>query len=186
MVRTVKLSNGRSIPALGYGAMVGHTGRAAELCAEALKAGIMHLDTAQIYNTEVETAEAIKLAGFRREDVFVTSKLFYRYSKAGSPKSETIELETSPEAVRASVQSTLDKLGFQPDLLLVHNPYVPAKGKILEFWKILEDLVEDGTLSSTALGVSNFRPQDLEEVLRGCKIRPVVNRELARASRPRR
>jgi diketogulonate reductase-like aldo/keto reductase len=48
MVRTVKLSNGQTIPALGYGAMVGHTGKAAELCASALKAGIMHLDTAQV------------------------------------------------------------------------------------------------------------------------------------------
>lgn len=110
--------------------------------------------------------------------------MFYRYSKAGSPQTETIELETTPEAVRASVQSTLDKLGFQPDLLLVHNPYVPAKGKMLEFWKILEDLVQDGTLAKTALGVSNFRPQDLEEILKGCSIKPVVNRELTIRSLP--
>jgi diketogulonate reductase-like aldo/keto reductase len=103
--------------------------------------------------------------------------VFYRYSKANTPQSETIDLETNPAAIKASVDSTLDKLGFKPDLLLIHNPYIPAAGKILEFWRILEDQVNDGTLEGVSLGVSNFRPQDLQAILDGCKIRPVVNRE---------
>jgi len=60
---------------------------------------------------------------------------------------------------------------------LIHAPTVPEKGKIGEFWTILEGLVEDGTLKGTSLGVSNFRPQDLEDVLKVAKIMPVVNRE---------
>jgi hypothetical protein len=75
------------------------------------------------------------------------------------------------------VKESLDKLTSPPDLLLIHAPTVPDKGKIGEFWTILESLVEDGTLKGTSLGVSNFRPQDLEDVLKVAKIKPVVNRE---------
>lgn len=76
-----------------------------------------------------------------------------------------------------SVRESLEKLGSKPDLLLVHNPYVPEKGKIGEFWTYLEELVADGTLAGVTLGVSNFRPQDLEAVWAVAKIQPVVNRE---------
>lgn len=85
----------------------------------------------------------------------------------------------------------------------MHNPFVPPKGKLVEFWKILEELKDDGTITAS-LGVSNFRPQvrlspppppawlflgaktspltlrapqfqDLEELLPECKYKPVVN-----------
>lgn len=84
----------------------------------------------------------------------------------------------------------------------MHNPFVPPKGKLVEFWKILEQLKDDGTITAS-LGVSNFRPQvrgmvregglcsplafgradppvapqfqDLEELLPECKYKPVVN-----------
>lgn len=59
---------------------------------------------------------------------------------------------------------------------LIHNPYVPEDGKRVFFWQELEKLVEDGTLKGCSLGVSNYRPQDLQEVLEVCKIKPVVNR----------
>lgn len=57
---------------------------------------------------------------------------------------------------------------------------MPEKGKIGQFWTYLEDLVRDGTLEGVSLGVSNFRPQDLEEVFKVAKIQPVVNREYER------
>ena len=84
------------------------------------------------------------------------------------------------------MQGSLDKLKSPPDLLLIHAPTVPEKGKIGEFWTILEGLVNDGTLKGTSLGVSNFRPQDLNDVLKVAKIKPVVNRKslLLRACRP--
>ena len=84
---------------------------------------------------------------------------------------------TTPEVIRAAVQSTIDNLGSKPDVLLIHNPYVFEEGKIGEGWKILESLVEDGTLVGVSLGVSNFRPQDLQAILDVCKIKPVINRE---------
>ena len=85
----------------------------------------------------------------------------------------------SADDIRASVQGSLDRLGFIPNLFLIHNPFIPTKGgmSIAEFWGHLEDLVNDGTLKGCSLGVSNFRPVDLEEVLKVAKIKPVVNRE---------
>lgn len=80
-------------------------------------------------------------------------------------------------------ESTL-KLGFKPDLFLIHNPYVIEPGKLGTAWKILESLVDDGTLGGVSLGVSNFRPRDLEEILAVAKIKPVLNRtSLPQASR---
>lgn len=93
-----------------------------------------------------------------------------------SPLTTTDDVPTTPEAIRKSVQETLDRLTFIPDLLLIHNPFVPESGKISEYWQILEGLVEDGTLKGCSLGVSNFRPQDLNDVLKVAKIKPVVNR----------
>jgi diketogulonate reductase-like aldo/keto reductase len=59
---------------------------------------------------------------------------------------------------------------------LIHNPFVPEEGKRVFFYQELEKLVEDGTLKGCSLGVSNYRPQDLKELLEVCKIKPVVNR----------
>lgn len=50
-------------------------------------------------------------------------------------------------------------------------------GNISQFWTYLEDLVLDGTLEGVSLGVSNFRPQDLEAILRVARIKPVANRK---------
>jgi len=163
---TIKLNDGKSIPAIGWGNGTGGIERsgqkAIDLGAIALKAGILHIDTAQIYGTEAETWGAIQKAGLKREDVWVTSKI-------------SGDCETTPESIKQNVLKSLSKLNTPPDLLLIHAPTVPEKGKIGEFWTILEGLVEDGTLKGTSLGVSNFRPQDLEDVLKVAKVKPVVN-----------
>lgn len=79
------------------------------------------------------------------------------------------------EDVRASIQGSLDKLGFVPDLYLIHNPFVAPRGEgnLKKLWKIFEELKDEGKLKS--IGVSNFRPQDIEAVLDGAKYKPVVN-----------
>ncbi|WVF70607.1 hypothetical protein IAT40_005399 [Kwoniella sp. CBS 6097] len=163
MTRTIKLSDGTSIPALGWGngsgGLNGNNDPAVEFGIEALKAGLRHIDTAELYKTEKATAEAIKKAGVDRKDVFITTK----------NKSAT------PEAVRAVVEERIAFLGGKPDLLLIHNPFVIEQGKIGQYWTLLEDLVHDGTLEGVSLGVSNFRPQDLEDVLKVARIKPVVN-----------
>jgi diketogulonate reductase-like aldo/keto reductase len=83
----------------------------------------------------------------------------------------------SVDEVKESVAGSLEKLGFVPNLLLIHNPFIPADGQLGEFWGWLEDLVEDGTLKGCSLGVSNFRPVDIETVMKVAKIKPVVNRK---------
>ena len=75
--------------------------------------------------------------------------------------------------MRESVQKSLDALGFVPDLYLVHNPLVAGPGGLQALWRIFEELKDEGKLKS--IGVSNFRVQDLEEVLKIAKYIPVVN-----------
>lgn len=83
----------------------------------------------------------------------------------------------SLDELKTSVNRSLSQIGFIPNLLLIHNPHVPDAGHLAEFWGWLEDLVEDDTLKGCSLGLSNFRPVDLEEIMRVARIKPVVNRE---------
>jgi len=82
MVRYLKLSDGKQIPALGFGTgSFGHLGkhdRVVQDGAIALKAGFRHLDTAQLYDTEAAVGESIRKSGFKRDEVFVTSKCEFR------------------------------------------------------------------------------------------------------------
>jgi diketogulonate reductase-like aldo/keto reductase len=83
----------------------------------------------------------------------------------------------SLEELKASVNRSLTQIGFIPNLLLIHNPHVPAPGHLAEFWGWLEVLVEDGTLKGCSMGLSNFRPVDVQEIMRVARIKPVVNRK---------
>lgn len=75
-------------------------------------------------------------------------------TEKGDPTNPGISLEELRDSVRGSLQ----RLGRQPNLVLIHNPFVPPKGKLVEFWKILEEMKDKGELTAS-LGVSNFRPQ---------------------------
>lgn len=77
-VRTIKLSDGKKIPALGWGngsgGLLRNSEKAVECGVVALKAGVLHIDTAQMYETEAETAEAIVQAGLSHDEVWITDK----------------------------------------------------------------------------------------------------------------
>ncbi|WVO17897.1 hypothetical protein L204_105595 [Cryptococcus depauperatus] len=166
MVRTIKLSDGKKIPSLAWGNGTSGLSRQMDLSREcgvtALKAGFVHIDTAQGYGTEGATGDAIREVGKNRNDIWVTTKI-------------SDKLPSEVDAIRKSVMASLDSLQFKPNLLLVHNPFVPNDGKIAQFWTALEELVFEGTLEGVSLGVSNFRPQDLKAVLEVARIKPVVN-----------
>ncbi|ORX36734.1 NADP-dependent oxidoreductase domain-containing protein [Kockovaella imperatae] len=168
MVRTIKLNDGKEIPSVAWGTasggMFGPNPIVVDRGAYALKQGIPHLDTAQVYRNEVQTGEAFKKSGLKREDVFITSKI-------GMDQ----RMKTTHEHVKKQVQDAVERLGLIPDAYLIHNPFIPEEGKIVKFWSILESLVEDGTLKGCSLGVSNFREVDLEELLKHCKIKPTMN-----------
>ncbi|KAK4054128.1 hypothetical protein OIV83_001153 [Microbotryomycetes sp. JL201] len=162
------LADGKQIPWLAWGNGTGNARQTAiESGDAALKAGLRHIDTAQGYNNETETGECIAKSGVPREDIWVTTKLS---QKDGSPNNPPIPLS----ALRASVNASIHKLGFQPSLILVHNPFVPEAGKLVEFWQVLEDMKDKGELTAS-LGVSNFRPQDLEELLKVARHPITVN-----------
>ncbi|CEQ41299.1 SPOSA6832_03014 [Sporobolomyces salmonicolor] len=167
-VPTFTLLDGTKIPVIAWGNGTGDAKKTAvESGRVALEAGLRHIDTAQGYHNEPETGECLRASGVPLEEVFVTSKIS---TVDGDPSKEGVALED----VRANVKGTIERLGFHPNLLLIHNPFVPPKGKLVEFWKILEDMKDKGELKSS-LGVSNFRPQDFEELLPVCKYKPVAH-----------
>ncbi len=119
-----------------------------------------------MYFTEAETGAAIAASGVDRSDVWVTAKSASRQTRL-TPVSEsssehgpaplTIDTRTTAEDVRRSVAESIARLGSIPDLLLIHNPFVPEARRIGEFWMHLEALVKDGTLAGCSLGISTFR-----------------------------
>ncbi|GAA5829088.1 hypothetical protein JCM3766R1_003930 [Sporobolomyces carnicolor] len=187
-VPTFKLLDGTQIPTIAWGngeslhlplgepqafGEIQRTGDAKKTAIEsgkiALNAGLRHVDTAQGYENEKETGECIAASGITRKDIYLTTKIS---TVKGDPNAPGIELED----LRANVKESIEKLGSQPDLILIHNPFVPPKGKLVEFWKILEDMKDKGELTAS-LGVSNFRPQDYDELFsnKEIKYKPVVN-----------
>ncbi|KAF8878938.1 conjugated polyketone reductase C1 [Infundibulicybe gibba] len=161
---SLTLLDGTTIPWLAWGNGTGKAKKNAVECGrQALDAGVRRIDTAQNYGTERETAEAISKSSLSRGDVYVTTKL--------SPitRGEPVPLEK----MTGLIEGSIEKLGFIPDLFLLHTPIVAPPGELKACWKILEDLKSKGKLKS--IGVSNFLPQDFEIILDGAKYKPVVN-----------
>ncbi|KAJ2918293.1 hypothetical protein MD484_g2084, partial [Candolleomyces efflorescens] len=161
-----QLSDGTSIPWVAWGNGTGQAKKdPIEAGKLALESGLRHIDTAQLYDNEKETGIAVEQAAVPRKEVYVTSKISGWQGEEENP--------VPLNEIRGSVQESLDRLGFVPDLYLIHNPFVVPPGQLKEFWKVLEELKDEGKLES--IGVSNFRPQDFEAVLDGAKYKPVVN-----------
>ena len=108
----------------------------------------------------------------RRKDnhitVFIMMHLLY-VTVSNIPMSTPLKLSE----VRPSIQGSINRLGFIPDLFLIHSPMIAAPGELKAMWKIFEELKDEGKLKS--IGVSNFQPQDIEAIVDGCKYIPVVN-----------
>jgi methylglyoxal/glyoxal reductase len=158
----IALNNGVSIPCLGLGVYQSGRGRATEDAVSwALEAGYRHVDTASMYGNETEVGAALKrafAAGLtRREDVFVTTKLWN--SDHGYD-----------EALRA-FDASLRRLGLdQIDLFLIHWPVPDGR---LHSWRALERIISEGRCR--AIGVSNYTVHHLEELLSRAKTPPAVN-----------
>ncbi|PPQ78620.1 hypothetical protein CVT25_010584 [Psilocybe cyanescens] len=162
-VQSFKLLDGTTIPWIAWGNGTGQAQKDAVECGHlAIESGIRHIDTAQLYKNEKETGEAITKSSLSRDDIYVTSKI-------SCNDDEPVPLDK----VAGSIQESIDRLGFVPNLYLVHSPYVAKPGELKALWRILEDFKSQGKLQS--IGVSNFRPQDLETILDGAKYKPVIN-----------
>ncbi|XP_056379363.1 uncharacterized oxidoreductase ZK1290.5-like isoform X2 [Hyla sarda] len=162
---TVPLSSGHNIPILGLG-MSHHGGYSHNALLHALRScNIRHIDTAKRYGNEELIGKAISESGVKREDLWITTKLWpgdYGYENA--------------------TQACLDsckRLGVDYlDLYLMHWPDVQIPGKSsregrAETWKALEDLYYRGVCRS--IGVSNFLIHHLEQLKENCDVVPHLN-----------
>ena len=160
-VPDVMLSNGRTIPQLGFGVFQIKPEDTAEAVSTALQTGYRHIDTAEMYGNEKEVGEAIAKSGLNRADVFVTSKL-----------SNDAHL---PDDARAAFDLSLEELGFDYlDLFLIHWP-LPTRydGDFVSTWRTLEEFYRDGRARS--IGVSNFQPHQIRRLHAEAEIPPAVN-----------
>jgi 2,5-diketo-D-gluconate reductase A len=156
----ITLNNGIEIPQVGLGVFQANEGAEVEHAIEAaLEAGYRLIDTAAAYRNEAGVGRAIKASGLPRGDIFVTTKLWNANHAYG-------------DALRAFDES-LDKLdcGYI-DLYLIHWP-LPMEGKFTQAWKALEQIYDSKRVR--AIGVSNFKPHHLDELLQGATVVPAVN-----------
>ena len=156
---TLKLNNGIEIPQIGAGTWTLRGDIATDNVCMALKAGFRHIDTAQMYENEAEVGQGIINSGVARNEVFLTTKIAPPIMREGE------------EAVRKSIDESLTKLKTPYiDLMLIHWP---VKESVKFTWKIMESYVREGKIRS--IGVSNFNPNHLEDLLSYAEIRPVIN-----------
>jgi len=159
---TVTLHNYIKMPWLGLGVFKVEEGPDLEQAViTAIKHGYRSIDTAAIYGNEEGVGRAIRQAleetGLKREDLFVTSKVW--------------NADLGYESTLAAYETSLQKLGLDYlDLYLIHWP---VQGKYKDAWKALEQLYKDGRVK--AIGVSNFQIHHLEDILKHAEIKPMVN-----------
>ncbi|WP_130859634.1 aldo/keto reductase [Gracilibacillus phocaeensis] len=158
LTSTLTLNNGTKIPAIGLGVYKAEPGDEVYYAVRsALELGYRHIDTASLYANEEGVGQAIKDSGIPREELFVTTKVW---------NDEQGFKETKEAFQRSLEQLQMDYV----DLYLVHWP---VTGKFIETYKALEDIYRSG--QAKAIGVSNFEPHHLEELLKETKIVPAVN-----------
>ena len=152
-----KLSNGVEIPSLGFGVYrIPTKGTTKDCVLKALKAGYRHIDTAQAYQNEEEVGQAVKESGLKREEVFITTKIWI--SNFGEQKTYDSFIES------------LKKLDMSyVDLILLHQCYNDVYGS----WRALERIYKEG--KAKAIGVSNFWPNRLVDLCLHCEVKPMIN-----------
>lgn len=158
-VPAVTLHDGVDIPQLGFGVFQIPPRDTQEKVEEAFGVGYRHVDTAAAYRNEAGVGAAIAASGVRREDVFVTTKLW--------------NSEQGHDSALRAFEASLGRLGTgYVDLYLIHWPR-PDAGLFLETWRAFERIQEEG--GARSIGVSNFRVADLERLEAEAERQPTVN-----------
>ena len=161
-MRSLILNNGVEIPQVGFGtAAIGEWQQdddyVKDVILGAIKTGYRHIDTASLYGNERSVGKAIKESGLPREDFFVVSKVW--------------DNEQGRENTLAAFNKSMDRLQLDYlDLYLVHWP-VPELTQ--ETWQVMEKLYSDKRIR--ALGLSNFRKSDIEQILTFAEVMPTYN-----------
>ncbi|HKT57868.1 MAG TPA: aldo/keto reductase [Microbacterium sp.] len=157
MVTSIPLSNGLHMPQIGLGVyLVTDVAECEASVKAALESGYRLIDTAALYRNERAVGRGIRASGVPRDEIFLTTKLW--------------PSQYGPQKSRVAIDECLDRLdsGYV-DLLLLHQPV----GDVPSAWRALEDAVDAGKVR--AIGVSNFRVDDLEKLLPTARIAPVVD-----------
>lgn len=163
--QSFQLQNGCSVPALMFGTYKTAEEKNEDILLTAIEAGYRGFDTASFYGTEEYLGSAIRKSGLARKDVFITSKLW--------------KTEMGYEGAMAAARRSLEALQTDYlDLYLIHWPlpdpdYADWKALDLETWQALEELYDQGVVK--AIGVSNFHPHHIENLLAHGRIAPMVD-----------
>jgi len=156
-VEKVKLNNGVEMPILGFGVFqVTDLAECERSVLDAIETGYRLIDTAQSYMNEEAVGKAIKQSGVAREELFITTKLWVQ--------------SNGYEGAKKAFENSLKKLQLDyMDLHLIHQPYGDVYGE----WRAMEELYKEGKIR--AIGVSNFHPDRLMDLIVNNEIVPAVN-----------
>jgi len=156
-MQTVKLNNGLEIPILGFGVFqIADPTECERSVVEAIQTGYSHIDTATSYQNEEAVGRGIKQSGVAREKLFITTKLWIQ--------------SNGFEGTLKAFENSLKRLQLDYiDLYLIHQPYGDVYGE----WRAMEELYQQGKVR--AIGVSNFQPDRIMDLMIHNKITPAVN-----------
>ncbi len=156
----VTLNNGVEMPALGFGVFQTPPQETIDAVEAALATGYRHVDTAAAYGNEREVGQAIERSGLQRSDVFVETKVWIS--------------DFGYDSTLHAFDKSAGKLGIdQIDLFILHQALPSRFDLTLAAYRALEKLLEDGKVR--AIGVSNFMPGHLDELLKNTLVVPAVN-----------
>lgn len=148
------LNNGVKMPMLGFGTFLTSGKQCEEAVGTAIKTGYRLIDTAEAYGNEKEVGSGIKDSGIDRKELFIVTKVNFR----------------SYEQARQTVLQSLENLGTDYlDLVLLHWPF----GNYYAAWRELEKLYKEDKIR--AIGVSNFDPDRLIDLISFNKVKPAIN-----------
>lgn len=156
-MKQIQLNNGIAMPQLGFGVyQIDDLAQCEQSVLDALQTGYRLIDTAAIYGNESAVGNAIVKSGIARQDIFISSKAWIQ--------------DTGYEQTMASFQKTLANLQTDYlDLYLVHMPYGDYYGS----WRAMQELYQAGKIR--AIGVCNFLPDHLVDLIESFDIVPAVN-----------
>jgi diketogulonate reductase-like aldo/keto reductase len=156
-MQNIKLNNGVEIPVLGFGVFqMTDAAECERSVVDAIQTGYRHIDTAASYQNEEAVGRGIKRSGVAREKLFVTTKLWIQ--------------RNGYEGAKKALENSLKRLQLDYlDLYLIHQPYGDVYGE----WRAMEELHEQGKIR--AIGVSNFQPDRMMDLMIHNKIKPAIN-----------
>ena len=152
----ITLNNGIKMPQLGFGVFQIPEDQTEQVVLDAIDVGYRSFDTAAAYGNEEALGRAIQKCGVPRDELFITTKLWFT--------------DASYDGAKRGFETSLKKLGLDYlDLYLIHQPL----GDVYGAWRAMEELYEEGVIR--AIGLANFYPDRLLDLMAFNKVAPAVN-----------